>query len=56
MLPKIDSTWFFINNQFSIIFLREKVCVCRNCHSGFLCKGIDSNSKVLLKRTKYNRR
>lgn len=26
MLPKIDSMWFFVNNQFSIIFLREK-CV-----------------------------
>lgn len=27
MLPKTDSMWFFFNNQFSIIFLREKVCV-----------------------------
>lgn len=24
MLPKIDSMWFLINNQFSIIFLRGK--------------------------------
>lgn len=24
MLPKIDSMWFFSNNQFSIIFLRGK--------------------------------
>lgn len=55
MLPKIDSMWFFFNNQFSIIFLSEKVCVRSYCHSGFPCKGFDSNSTELLNKTKYNR-
>lgn len=54
MLLKIDSMWFF-NNQLSIIFLRDKVCVRSYCHSGFPCKGFDSNSAVLLNKTKYSR-
>lgn len=56
MLPKMDSMWFFFNNQFSIIFLREKVRVWSYCHRGFPWKGFDSNSAMLLNITKYNRR
>lgn len=48
MLPKIDSMWFFFINL--VLYFWEKRYVFEVVISGFLCKGFDSNSTVLLNK------